>query len=321
MDIAQIPIVNFLKYCKIGAREKGYSWIICILCRPGDCRSLYKSLERDWQSLDCITGKSMLLLLAGNEVGEERLYSPGLDKFCVTDKKIRYMKRYNPFATIIGNSDAIETDLSSVRYNILKKYIPDVEKNQTDAIDSLRRYFGIREKDIPCLVYSPLYEDKLPVQNIVVPFPEGNVDLYGYFKRLFNKITPLVDELLISNDKLQNRIDDTYRRLIFCASKSTQCEKIMRCIRDKQYLTCEQPIRGLLSRYIDLCNHYKQVNGIDYRRKTMERSELLAKIENAFYTVGVPLSESTSVNAYISIGDNNRIKNSTISVIVQERND
>ena len=42
MDIAQIPIVDFLKYCKEGARSKGYSWIVCILCRSRDCKYLYK---------------------------------------------------------------------------------------------------------------------------------------------------------------------------------------------------------------------------------------------------------------------------------------
>lgn len=321
MDIAKIPIVDFLRYCKEGAREQGYSWIVCILCRAGDCRYLYESIERDWRSLDSITGKSMLVLLAGNEVSEEKLYSLDTDKLCITDKRISYIKRYNPFATIIGNSVSIKSDISSVRYSILKNHIPNVEKNQTDAINALRRYFGISEQDIPCLVYSPLYEDNLPIQNIVVPFPEGEIDLYAYFKRLFNRITPLVDELSVSEDKLQTRIENTYKQLVSHASKSTQCEKIMQCIQDKQYLACEQPTRALLSRYIDLCALYKQVNGIDYHVKESKKSELLSKIENAFYTIDIPLVKPHPSNVCISMGDNNRIKNSNIYLIVQTQDD
>lgn len=145
MDIAAIPIVDFLKYCKQGAKENGYSWIVCVLCRAGDCRYLYKSIERDWQSLDSITGKSVLVLLAGNEVGKSRINGMNFGEFCVADKWEKWMKRYNPFATIIGNSDEITTYLPSERYRILRDYIPEVESNQTDAVNSLRKYFGISE--------------------------------------------------------------------------------------------------------------------------------------------------------------------------------
>lgn len=95
----------------------------------------------------------------------------------------------------------------------------------------------------------------------------------------------------------------------------------MQCIQDKQYLACEQPTRALLSRYIDLCALYKQVNGIDYHVKESKKSELLSKIENAFYTIDIPLVKPHPSNVYISMGDNNRIKNSNIYLIVQTQDD
>lgn len=317
MDIAAIPIVEFLKFCREGAKNRGFNWVVCVLSRERDCIGLYERIKRDWKSLDSITGKKMLVLFAGNEMNQDSLYEEGLNRFCVTDKHKGYIKRYNPFATIIGNSSEIKTDLSSVRYEILKKHIVNIENNQTDAVSSLRRYFGISEQDIPCLVYSPLYEDKVPVQNIVVPFPEGEVDLYLYFKRLFNIITPLVDELLPYDNKLQERIDNVYNELLSYVRKSQQREIIMEYIQNKQYLTIEQPIRGLLSKYIDLCKLYEKEYGMAYQPGRAEKSELLSKIENAFYNVDIPIVEQKMVNAYVSIGDNNKIQNSTISVVLR----
>ena len=68
-------------------------------------------------------------------------------------------------------------------------------------------------------------------------------------------------------------------------------------------------------------NQYKKKNGTDYHVRNTERSELLSKIEDAISSVDFPLIEPTSVNAYVSIGNNNRIKGSTINVVVQAQND
>jgi len=316
MDIAKIPIVDFLKYCKEGAKRKGYSWIVCILCRKSDSRNLYKSIESNWKDLDSITGSRILVLFAGNEIDDKDLYEQELDKFCVTDSKESYIKRYNPFATFVGINNDIKTNLSSVRYRILRDQIPNVEENQTDAVDSLRHYFGLSEQNIPCLVYTPLIHNRLPVQNIVVPFPEGEIDLYGYFKRLFNRITPLLDKLNIEEDKIARKIESTYQQLVSLASTSPQREEIMRCIQDRQYMSCDQPIRGLLSQYVDLCKDFEKRTGTSYHDN--RKSLLVSEIEKAFRDTDFPLAESMPVNVYISFGDNNKIKNSTISITLSE---
>lgn len=320
MDIAEIPIVDFLKYCKAGAQKKGFNWLVCILSRARDSMGLYPSIERDWMSLDNITGNNMLVLFAGNEVKKDIRYDYSfLENSCITDRIEGYVKRYSPFATVIGNSGEITTDLSSERYRILENHIKNVEQNQTDAVNSLRHYFGLREQDIPCLVYVPLYENVVPVSNIVVSLPKDEADLYSYFKRVFNTITPLVDKLQLRGNKLYDRITCTYTELICEAKKSPRCEMIMECIQQKKYATIEQPARGLLSRYIDLCIDYKEKYGIEYSEEIAEKAELFKEIEKAFVNVDIPIIAPTPVNAYISIGDNNRIKNSTISVVVQKQ--
>lgn len=314
MDIAKIPIVDFLRFCKQGAHDRGFYWIVCILSRASDSRGLYRAIERDWQSLDSITGQRMLVLLAGNEIqAYDKHYNL---RSCLTDKREAYVQRYNPFATVIGTMEGIKADLSSVRYSLLKNSINAVEASQTDAIDSLKRYLGIKEKDIPCLVYIPLYQTTLPVENIVVPFPRGEVDLYFYFKRLYEEISPLVDALSPHSD-LTKRIDNTYEKLISLVNRSSNQNKLLECIENRTYYKDSQPIRGLLSRYIDLCRFYKEKQGEDYVYGTVQNDELLILIKEAFQQLEIPIVEKMPVNAYISIGDGNIIKKSQISVEVK----
>ena len=36
MDIAAIPIVDFLKFCREGAKNRGYNWVVSVLSRKRD---------------------------------------------------------------------------------------------------------------------------------------------------------------------------------------------------------------------------------------------------------------------------------------------
>ncbi len=318
MDIAKIPIVDFLKYCQEGAKREGYYWIVCILSRKRDSKNLYKSIESDWKSLDSITGSRILVLFAGNEVDDSHLSEQDLGRFCITDNRKSYIRRYNPFATFIGTNTDIKTDLSSVRYEILQKHILNVEDNQTDAIDSLCRYFDIEEQKIPCLVYMPVIQNSPGVQKTVVSFPKGEIDLYRYFKSLFNRIAPMIDELNNMDEEIAHRIETAYQELESLANTSAQREEIMRSIQDRQYLKCDQPIRGKQSGYIDKCKNYEKKTGTASCKN--RKSELISEIEKAFSDTEIPLVEPLPVNANISFGDhnriiignNNKIKNSTI---------
>ena len=307
MDIAKIPIVEFLKYCKQGARKNGYYWIVCILCREADSRGLYRAISRDWQSLDSITGQRMLVLLAGDEA-----------PYYLEDTNRSYVRRYSPFATVIGYSN-ISVNLPSVRHRALQSSIEKIEACQVDAVESLKRFLGIKEMDIPCLVYIPLYPSVSPAQNRIAPFPSGEIDLYSYFKRLFEEISPLVDSLYTTHEQfeLTERIDGVYAELLELIKDDSEREILLGHIKKKKYYTCSQPIRGQLSRYVDLCRNYKEKTGHDYNPDRIRQSELLAKIEDAFVNTDIPHFEAEPVNAYISIGDNNKIKNSQISIVLE----
>lgn len=321
MDIASIPIVDFLKFCRKGARDKGYYWIACILSRTSDSKKLYENIKEDWQSLDSITGSKLLILLAGNEIDsndESYGHYHNLNS-CITDSHESYIKRYNPFATIIGNENRLKTDLSSVRYDILHKYVDKIELTQTDAIQSLKQYFGVEESNIPCLVYIPLYEENYPFNNIIVPLPQCDADLYMYFKNVFIDIPPMIEQLSHDYDELTLRIDKVYDKLISHVKTRSDCEILLKCIDEKKYYTCNQPIRGLLNQYVDLCRNYEKINKKTYIHSSERKSDLLAQIETVFKEYCVPKSENRTINAYINIGEHNRFRNSPINITIQDK--
>lgn len=320
MDIASIPIVDFLKFCRKGARDKGYYWISCILSRTSDSKKLYENIKEDWQSLDSITGNKLLVLLAGNEIDstdESYGHCHNLNS-CITDSQESYIKRYNPFATIISNDNRIKTNLSSVRYDILHKYIDKIEVTQTDAIQSLKQYFGIEEQNIPCIVYIPLYEEQYPFNNIIVPLPKCDADLYMYFKKIFVDISPMIEQLSPNCDELIHRIDKVYEKLISLVETRPDSEILLKCIDEKMYYTCDQPIRGLLNQYVDLCRNYEKINQNPYVHSSERKSDLLVQIETIFKEHYVPKIENKTINAYINIGEHNRFKNSPINITIQD---
>lgn len=322
MDLAGIPIVDFLKYCRGGAKYRGFKWIVCILSRGSDSRELYNSIERDWLSLDSITGRRMLVLFAGNEKKCNSDVQRDLERYCLTDKYEGYVKRYSPFVTVLSERAGITTDLSSSqRFDFLSDYLPGVEKNQTDAIESLRKFLNIRENSIPCLVYIPLYEDSTPVKKIVVKLPSKNADLYGYFKKLFNQISPVIDDVFPVRSEQQARIDNAYEELISYANQSELKEELFECISKKQYLSCKQPERRLLSRYIDLCRNYKMENGEDYKPVGIGASDQLRTLEDALSSIGISsFKEESESGPMINIGNNNRLSHCKFNIYINKAN-
>lgn len=198
MDIARIPITDFYDKCLSGAKARGFIWVVSLLARENDVDNLYYNLKRSWNSLDSITGDYFLFLFAGNEKVSnlERANSE------IEDIDYGWCKRYNDYVAILNKSKNGEAIIHS---NIFYDWRTDaddyknhIEKTQTDAINSLRKYFRLQESNIPCLIFTSLLTPK----NYCVPIhPDAN-DIYRYFKELFNDISPYLDEL----DKIKKRI-------------------------------------------------------------------------------------------------------------------
>lgn len=306
MDITNIPIVDFLKYCKQGAKEKGYYWIACIICRSSDSDELYSNIIKDWQSLDCITGKRLLVLFAGNENKNSAITNPD-----------GWWQRSNPFATIIGENAVLEMDISSKRHDFLRESLDSVESSQTDAVDSLMTYFNIEEYDVPCLVYIPLYKNEYAFDNIIVPIPTEGADLYKYFKRIFNDIASKIKCLSLDSDNLIQKIETVYDELIEYIGDKPNKETLIQYIEEQKYYKCAEPFRGKLSRYVDYCKEYENRYNKKYSKNDKKNIDLLQEIEEVFVSREMCKMESKSVDAYINIGNKNVFKNSPINVIIQ----
>lgn len=281
MDFAPMPITMFYDQCLSGAKARGFNWVVSLIARESDVDNLYYNLKRSWGSLDSITEKYFLFMFAGKEnlTEEDRWNSR------IADRYARYVIRYNDYITIINKCKEGEPVLSSrICYDWRRdedNLMKHVERTQTDAISSLKRYFHLKESDIPCLVFTSLYAKNF----YFVKINSSANDIYKYFKGLFNDITPFLDdldEIEITIRKLNEKRDadqaeiesmslDKIERILYLYEELTHLAKInndsllLQCVINRHYYKFKQPIRGKLSKYIDLSKDYETKNNKEFK--------------------------------------------------------
>ena len=154
------------------------------------------------------------------------------------------------------------------------KYMKRIEDNQTKAVNSLMEYFSISEQDVPCFVFTSLWNGKTHI----VPIRKGANDIYAYFKGLFNQVEPRLKVIRELGNKKKNlsqkqyevatdikRITLTVDEVIFAlyeeltqtASKSENSD-LLDCIANRTYGKFEQPLRSKLNKFVDLIRNYEK---------------------------------------------------------------
>lgn len=281
MDFAPMPITMFYDQCLSGAKARGFNWVVSLIARESDVDNLYFNLKRSWGSLDSITEKYFLFMFAGKEnlTEEERWNSR------IADQYTHYVSRYNDYITIINKSKEGEAVLSSrICYDWRRdkdNLMKHVERTQTDAISSLKRYFHLKESDIPCLVFTSILANNY----YFVKINSSANDIYKYFKDLFNDITPFLDdldEIDCIKSKLNEKREtdqaeiesmslDKSERILYLYEELTNLAKInndsllLQCVINRQYYKFKQPIRGKLSKYIDLSKEFEKKNHKEFK--------------------------------------------------------
>lgn len=276
MEISNLPIADFYKHCIEGARDRGFRWIITLVARPADVPGLYENLMDSWHSLDSLTANYFLFLFAGkeNRTQDEQFQSRVANRFR------SYQGVFNRFMRIV-NPQAELTTYTPYDWRSNKRYVENIHETQTDAIDSLKRLFDISEASIPCLVFTSLSQNS----RYVVKLNRYSHNLYDLFKSIFEKIdshlrdlweleikeTHLQEKKRSLEYELRNRpktVEGTLYSLYseLCEyAKQQEDADLQLCIENRRYKTLPQPIRGKLSKYIDLSKEYEQKNKIEFR--------------------------------------------------------
>lgn len=336
MDFAPMPITVFYDQCLSGAKARGFNWVVSLIARESDVDNLYYNLKRSWASLDSITEKYFLFMFAGKEnLTEDELWNSR-----IADKYASYVMRYNDYMTILNESKKGEPILSSRACydwrrdnDNLMKY---VERTQTDAISSLKRYFHLKESDIPCLVFTSLYAENY----FFVKINSFANDIYKYFKGLFNDITPFLDDLdeienikrkliekrdsdqveikSMSLDKTE-RILDLYEELTHLA-KTNNDSLLLQCVINRRYYKFKQPIRGKLSKYIDLSKDYetksnKEFKIEDYSEEQFEKINKKNDLEKEITSIGIKIEKLNRDYEKTIHKIDERIRNSVMSQV------
>jgi len=303
MDFANRPMTDFYRHCLPAAYESGFSWVCTLLARDVDVERLYATLRRCWGSLDSITGKHFLFIFAGkeNHTHEERFQSK------ILDKRKSWVGEYNNFVTFFNPNTSLK--YGRMQYDWRKDKegnLRNVSENQTEAINSLIEFFGLDESDTPCLVFTSLVHRRFGSEVKTHAVPVSGDDVYRYFKNLFNRISPTLKRIKVSTLRLQSlsnqerdlkkkieqlalngdgKIAVLQKELLAIAEKGaldSLGRSLSDCIENLSYGKFEQPIRGLLSKYVDLVNNYEKRTGLRFNPDLInakESQKLMKKIQ------------------------------------------
>ena len=233
MDCSYIPITDFYRHCLPAARENGYRYVMCLLSREADIDNLYETLKKQWHSLDDLTGKDFLFMFAGKY--EEHDYNSFInhdvgygnygrgENYALANEYIRVMNKERVLNLNVYKDKRPQHWKGRYRpdmpYNFEERenrgrFTDELPETQTKAITELKCYFGLEEYDIPCIVFTNLYNG----QNTVLSFNSNNI--YAIIKsvcldieRIFSTIDDLAEEIVRYEKLKQSKHFENYTKM------------------------------------------------------------------------------------------------------------
>jgi hypothetical protein len=147
------------------------------VAREAESKELYSNLISNWSSLHDLTGDNIVLIFSNCEENDEviDLYLPDDDE-----------KRNH-------NATFIRTPCLS---------LSSLAKKQTLQVNSLKKYFDIKESKLPCFVITMLETER----SFVLPIKDN--DFYSFVKSLIIDLEEVIDEYL--SLKTNSEVDSDY---------------------------------------------------------------------------------------------------------------
>ena len=175
MQVTYIGLSEYFERCIPQAKREGYLFIISLIARYSDAQDLYEKLEKDWASMNDLTGDKILFVFSTPKARKRAsfFHMPG---------KEPYEGVMCPFVELLN-------DRNAERKNGPFEYLYDDydkinwKQKHSQTITDFAMNYNISEEEIPCLFLYDLMQNRYKV------IPVGkDTDIYAMIKAMVEEI-------------------------------------------------------------------------------------------------------------------------------------
>lgn len=228
MQVTYIGLREYFQRCILKAKEKGYILIVSLISRYSDAQDLYEKLEKDWASLNDLTGNKILFVFSTPKARKRASF------FHIPGKE-PYEGVMCPFVELL-NGRGIEGNNGPFEYLYDGYNKINWKQKHSQTITEFAMNYNISEEEIPCLFLYDLIRNR----HKVIPIGQST-DIYVMIKAMVEEIAEYRKKRENIEEQLEKyrNIEEyycLYEKLESEAEKenSKQCVAIRMVLRDAQ---------------------------------------------------------------------------------------
>ena len=194
MIVTYIGLSEYFRRCIPKAKTKGYALIISLIARYSDAQNLYERLEKDWASLNDLTGDKILFVFSTPKAREKASF------FHIPEKE-PYEGVMCPFAELL-NGRGVEDNNGPFEFLYGGYNKIDWKQRYSQTITEFAMHYNISEKEIPCLFLYDLIGNRYKV----IPIGKST-DIYVMIKAMVEEIAEYIEERKYIEEQLEKYIN------------------------------------------------------------------------------------------------------------------